>query len=97
MIGGALLSVSMAKPAAVLYRLMNASRSVSGNDVVDVVEHAAAALIEQIEQAKRPGPAIPQDHRRDLGAQSRVVRLQRRRSTPCSRMAAPSTRASITA
>jgi hypothetical protein len=76
MIGGALFSVSIAKPAAVLYRLMNASRSAAGM-TSSMSSNTPPQRVEQIEKAKRSGPTIPQDHRRDLGAQSRIVRLQR--------------------
>ena len=76
MIGGAPFSVSMAKPAAALYRLMNASRSAAGMTVVDVVEHAAAAFVQQIEQAERARAAIAEHHRRYLVAQEGVVGLE---------------------
>jgi len=46
-VGAALLSFSIAKPAA--------------DHGINIIEHAAATLIEHVEQTKRSGAAIAQD------------------------------------
>ena len=48
-----------------------------GDDGIDLVENAAAALVEQIQQAEGPGAAVAQHDGRDFRAQLLVVRLKR--------------------
>ena len=48
------------------------------NHVVDIVERAAAALVDHVEQPERPRAAVAQHHLRDRAAQLLVVRGERR-------------------
>ena len=66
--------------------------------VVDIVEAAAAALVDHVQEAERPGAAVAQDELRDRAAEL----ARRRRPAPpasrqCSSIVAPSRRASTIA
>ena len=46
---------------------------VGRDHIVDIVERAAAAFIDHVEQPERPGAAVAQDHLRDRAAELLVV------------------------
>jgi hypothetical protein len=68
---------------------MKASRSLARDHVVDVVEHAAAALVHQAQQAEGAGAAVAQHQRRDVG---RTAAGRRPAAPPGPRRAPPAAR-----